>query len=1230
MPRNKRAQVGGEEEKSLSLLPVLAVFLGVLLVAVIEVCFSGFDSHKIPDVAEMSSLMGFAAVLALFFGPQWLFAAWASKAVRNSGIFTKFKREVADLFLFLPLWIPLWLVAASLFDGAQARSFSFGGWGPALLFVAFLAFCRLANRSWARLQKKSNGLAHLCLFLSAALCHFLDSAIYVGIYQVLHLGLGLVAIVCAAIAANSLIDRHCPEKGRVIASVVIVLCLFGCAYSHMSSFFRGPSTARAYLFQELVTTKNLIQQIPYRRKHPGPIEPSALSARFQQWNRERQDGRDRMQVLRGSEPLNLLFVSVDAVRRDHTSLHGYDRKTTPFLEELAKKAIVFDDARSPSTASFFSLMSTLSGAYPSSISLKNGEDPDFLGLAMKDAGYQSLGIFTELVFGARPPTWPKPDKRMGQDRHVLTTDESDVLVPQLLTTMNEMKSPFFLLTHLMDPHFPYHQRNEFEFGAEDIDAYDSEIAFTDQKLRELFEGMEESGILANTVVVIAADHGESFGEHGVYLHCGDPFEEQCRIPFMIYLPFMATGKRIGGTVSLTSLAPTLVDIFGTRELLDCEAPSLVPLMLDISDPKNYYSIVERPVISEREKFPAVSALIKGNHKLRIHHGAGLKQLFDIDADPEEATDLSRTHAQTYQAMSGLYQEWRSDCLFRREASQRTNREFELLRNEILLGRDDRIGDVFSLLKSSDLTLVRAAAYLLFDLEVSGRVTHDQGLCSVEISHKHEVVRGIQDLLAAKMEGRPLGAGAMLLDESDVEARMRASLTLWHLAKLPFAVPLARDRLEIEKVPQIRADLYATLAKAGVDVDFEKLMAMAVDLGGPVASRLIRGVMHLDKAELSEFIEQTLRQGDSLISHTIIQGLGAVDNDDRRDLVKRLLRLEQTGLRITTVGALRDFPRSAWLEDTLCKIVKHEPTKGLRIDAAKQLKTYLSRKASDALQDALSVYPESALTIGYSVLAKTRPRVHENWAARETLVAESLAVGHPVAIRLPKGSLAEDHSRRLYLTLLRDDEPKAGDSIEVADANGLVLLKRQCTAKIELFHVDLDVNHQPFQFPLSIQMNSIKFPKGAKVGNLGGTLIPLRTPLDLWPSDAKTMAEIGILQRFTLGWLTSLEHPNSCFLPAEGGGIRLRGAKAPRREVIFKLTTPSSPSRLTIWLNHQVIGSFKLEGGRTMREIRISNIAPLYQQHGPNLFSFAIDDNRAVGSKLLPLGEKLALHAVILK
>ncbi|MFT7619652.1 MAG: choline-sulfatase [Planctomycetota bacterium] len=1210
-------------------LRLVATFLGVVLLAIWDLSILVSGARVFPESGALLALAGFAAILSVVLGLTWTLCESLLSCADQKPASSKLSSAGLRLVATIPPALPLALLSMTLFKGGKAKAFDLGGLGPVLVFLLFYFVLRLGIKFWRRHISKRQFVSVIVLFPLVWGCHYCDQKYYVGLYDAIHEALGLASIVFAALLVFRFLELFSKPRFSLPVTLFAVSFFLLGSYVHFASLFDAAPSSRIFLFQDLTSSRILIRRVPYPRQHEEVVQPLELSSRFQKWNSAREKARSRIPALSGGKPLNLFIISVDAVRRDHTTLHGYERKTTPFLAEFAKKCVVFEDARSPSTSSFFSLMSILSGSYPSSISLRRGRDPDLLGQSLKDSGYSSLGLYTDAIFTARPEGWPKPDIRLGMDRHEYTALESKGLVPRLLDSMSKMGERFFLLTHLMDPHYPYAVHPEFDFGKEAIERYDSELAFTDSQLRILIDGMEKQGLLENTVVVITSDHGEAFGEHGAYLHGGSPFEELCRVPLMMYLPFMRKGRRILGSVGLTSLGPTLVDIMGSRELRECESPSLLPLILGESEAAEYYAVVERPSILDRSNFPPVTAIVQGKYKYRVQYNADLKLLYDIEKDPLEHRELSAKDPEQYQRMAELYREWQGDCLIQRDEQMSSNLEFATLRNEILLGRDDLLKDLFLHLNSEFGDVRKDAARLLFDLEVGGRMTHDAGLCRADVTSEEPHFLALRDLLRARVQHRPFHDGDLLVISDSPQDRKRAALTLWHLFKLPFAAETAQERLLVEKDKFVRAELYGVLARAGKEIDTSMVFDLAVEVGGDLGTRMVFGMMGRDDAIINAKIKNILFREDSPLSHTIIENLGAIDNEFRRDLLVRILRQNHFFLRVSAVNGVGNFPKSDWHEDLLCQLVKHERHQRLRVECANHLNYYPSEKASQAILDAFAAFPNSAFGIGY-ILSSFRKTALDNWDAKEVDVTAEHFFGKSIDLDFDMTSPDKRHARRLFVTVVRQSKPESKDDVlKIVDADGQVLLSQKCKIPVEFFYLDLDLTRKPYKAPLSILLESPSRTKGERVGFIISFMVPRVAMASLWPSDAPTMNRVGILQRFSKGWVTTMEHPNSCFLSTEQGSMFLMGAREKRDEVSVEITTPALPCDLEISLRGSVIGTFKLEGGNKKRKLNMLGIGKHYKSQATNRLTFRIlKKSPGTSSPQQGAASDLALHSVV--
>ncbi len=279
---------------------------------------------------------------------------------------------------------------------------------------------------------------------------------------------------------------------------------------------------------------------------------------------------------------NVVVVSLDTLRARSVGLYGYARDTTPFLDALAREAAVFEDAITTSVTTGPSHMSLFTGLYPVNHGLRTGLDyklPDVATLAsrLREAGYQTAA-FTENGYivrmrgfgeGFARYTENAGDRRRGPGEVRVTFRQARRWLAA------NARRPFFLFLHTYEVHAPFEPPEEYRDlfvgdgapGPEDPvllqarDDYDREIRFVDDKLRELFDSLEANGLRDSTLVVILADHGEEFGEHGLYQHGGAVFEETLHIPLIWVGPGVVPGRH-PGPASLIDVTPTLLELAG--------------------------------------------------------------------------------------------------------------------------------------------------------------------------------------------------------------------------------------------------------------------------------------------------------------------------------------------------------------------------------------------------------------------------------------------------------------------------------------------------------------------------------------------------------------------------------------------------------------------------------------------------------------------------------------------
>jgi arylsulfatase A-like enzyme len=413
-------------------------------------------------------------------------------------------------------------------------------------------------------------------------------------------------------------------------------------------------------------------------------------------------GSAQLPAVRQSAP-NVLLIVVDTLRADHVSAYGYPRDTTPHLDQLAREGTLFEMAISSSSWTLPSHASILTGVSPR----EHGAEYQALDnrhLTVAEA-FRSRGYRTS-AFSANPFFFCR---RMGLGRGFLHfSDIADqptewlyrtlfgkmlisyissagVPVPPLrrnATAINQAflhwadagpGIPFFAILNLFDVHSPYLPPDSYRrlFGTASppdkirtawlknyyairtksgvrtwMDAYDGCIRYVDDQIDALFGQLRKRGLEANTLVVVASDHGEAFGDHGMVDHANSLYFETIHVPLIFYWPgVIPKARRIAQPVSMASLPATLLDLAGEKEDRRFETPSLGPLI------KSGESMDTAPC-SELTHFP-YSFLIPGDPSLYgemtsivrnqwhyIAHEYAGEELYDWKQDPLETNDLA--------------------------------------------------------------------------------------------------------------------------------------------------------------------------------------------------------------------------------------------------------------------------------------------------------------------------------------------------------------------------------------------------------------------------------------------------------------------------------------------------------------------------------------------------------------------------------------------------------------
>jgi hypothetical protein len=320
---------------------------------------------------------------------------------------------------------------------------------------------------------------------------------------------------------------------------------------------------------------------------------------------------------RPSPGRGLILISLDTVSAEHLSLYGYARATTPFLDSLAPRATVFDNAFVQLPGTLPSHMSMFTGLYPDQHDVFPPDSVLAPGVptipeVLKAAGFRTIG-HTDGGFVSGRFGFSRGFDEFNDRRIILWTKKEHTFARGLRSLRGlQPNDRFFLFIHSYAAHDPYTPPKEcrglFWQGAPPPGAklsesavltahnsgkavlspevvayyramYDSELRCLDDAIGQFFAGLKELGLADQVTVIITADHGEEFTEHGKMAH-EQVYNETLHVPLLVALPGATAGHRVERVVQSIDLAPTLYDLAGVQAPAGLPGRSLVPLLVD--------------------------------------------------------------------------------------------------------------------------------------------------------------------------------------------------------------------------------------------------------------------------------------------------------------------------------------------------------------------------------------------------------------------------------------------------------------------------------------------------------------------------------------------------------------------------------------------------------------------------------------------------------------------------
>lgn len=377
---------------------------------------------------------------------------------------------------------------------------------------------------------------------------------------------------------------------------------------------------------------------------------------------------------------NIILITLDTTRADRMGFLGSERGLTPNLDALAKRSVVFTRAYAQVPLTTPSHAALLTGTYPQFNHIEDlgaplGADLPYLPDLLHQHGYQTAAFLGAYILdpAAAAPGFDRGfdlydghfhQRKPGEDRYKSVERRAEDVANRALGWLSRhQQKPFFIWLHFYDAHDPYDPPEPFKTHYASS-LYDGEIAYTDSIVGSFVDVLRKHGLYQHSVIVIAADHGEAFGEHGEERHGMFLYDETIHVPLLLKLPAdRFAGKRIEERVALADVAPSLIEAAGIPVPAKMQAHSLFPLM---DTPKTTaggeVKIPDRSVYSESNYAHRAfgwSELHSWRTGKYLYVQAPKRELYDQSADPDAVKNLAasaKAVADTLESQLGSFHE----------------------------------------------------------------------------------------------------------------------------------------------------------------------------------------------------------------------------------------------------------------------------------------------------------------------------------------------------------------------------------------------------------------------------------------------------------------------------------------------------------------------------------------------------------------------------------------------
>ncbi len=372
----------------------------------------------------------------------------------------------------------------------------------------------------------------------------------------------------------------------------------------------------------------------------------------------------------------VILIIVDALRPDHMSAYGAERDTTPRLKALAEDGVIFSNAFANANWTRPSTATMLTGLLPNKHQVQSDHDRlashfDTLAEILQRAGVPTGAVVANGNAGSAFGLQQGFDYYADTVKHWKGLPNADEVMALAEPFMDaHLNERFFLMLFVVDPHDPYHAPGDYDgmfadtanadarlvrtphweigrYSEAEIErmksTYDGAIRYTDAALGRFFDTLKQKGLYDKSTVIVTSDHGEAFGEHGVFLHSHHLYDELVRVPLIIKAPKMSRrGVQHDGVFQGIDIAPSVLSALG-------QVPPASMSGLNIFG-SVAHAVVDRPVIAEYHNFGIWRLMGRLRHSKLIWQRAADKEEFMATVGKPSLLPSVRFDADEYQLL----------------------------------------------------------------------------------------------------------------------------------------------------------------------------------------------------------------------------------------------------------------------------------------------------------------------------------------------------------------------------------------------------------------------------------------------------------------------------------------------------------------------------------------------------------------------------------------------------